>query len=161
MVVRRLLRQFENLMEWWEAREEMEKLMCYCAAGMYGGTLYGTYVRRGKLATPESDFLLASFYEVVETKKKPFEANWSDQARLAQRQPGYEWTRTYKAIDWADSPFQYLSFRMWSEVGDYQRMIQFDSTWKELTKRVAETCSRQKDTVYRILVDDSVKRIIE
>ena len=26
-----------------------------------------------------------------------FEATWSDQARLAQRQPGYEWTKTFKA----------------------------------------------------------------
>ena len=26
-----------------------------------------------------------------------FEASWSDQARLAQRQPGYEWTKTFKA----------------------------------------------------------------
>ena len=25
------------------------------------------------------------------------EATWSDQARLAQRQPGYEWTKTFKA----------------------------------------------------------------
>ena len=65
---------------------------------------------------------LASIYEVPQAKKKAFEAqqtvkltvwlgpagarapkprsrqaNWSDQARLAQRQPGYEWTRTYKA----------------------------------------------------------------
>ncbi|CAE7457320.1 unnamed protein product [Symbiodinium natans] len=161
MVVRRLTARFAAAMEWWEELDEAEKLLAWMATGMYWGTFYGTYVRRGKLAIPESDYLLTSIYEVPQAKKKAFEANWSDQARLAQRQPGYEWTRTYKAIDWAEAPFQYISFRMWDQAGSYYRMVQFDSTWKELTKRVAETCASQKDTVYRILVDDSVKRIIE
>ena len=65
---------------------------------MYWGTCYGTYCRLGKLTAPESDFLLVSVYHVEEAKKKAFEGTWSDQARLAQRMPGYEWTKTFKAL---------------------------------------------------------------
>jgi len=147
--------------EWWEELDISEKLLMYMAGGMYFGTYYGTYVRRLKVQAPESDHLLVSSYTVPEEKKKSFEANWSDQARLAQRQPGYEWTKTYKAIEWEDSPFHYITFRMWNEAGSFSRMAQFDPTWKELSKRVGETCKEQKDVVYRIIVDDSVRRIIE
>ncbi|CAL1127735.1 unnamed protein product [Cladocopium goreaui] len=161
MVVRSLLRRVRTFNEWWEDLDLAEIYLLYMAGGMYWGTCYGTYCRRAKLATPESDYLLVSVYHVDEDKKKGFEASWSDQARLAQRQPGYEWTKTFKAIDWSESPFHYITFRMWNESSSYLRMVQFDPTWKELVKRLKEVCAGQKDTVYRILVDDSVKRIIE
>eukprot|EP00930_Biecheleria_cincta_P071376 TRINITY_DN58888_c0_g1_i1.p1 TRINITY_DN58888_c0_g1~~TRINITY_DN58888_c0_g1_i1.p1 ORF type:complete len:162 (-),score=26.21 TRINITY_DN58888_c0_g1_i1:141-626(-) len=161
MVFRRLLGRIHAGFEWWEELDIAEKYLLYMAAGMYGGTIYGTYQRRARLMIPESDYLLASFYRVDEQQKKAFEANWSDQARLAQRQPGYEWTRTYKALDWQESPFQYITFRMWDQSTNYLRMVQFDPTWKELSKRVGATCTEQKDTVFRILIDDSVKRIID
>merc|ERR1712113_486687 len=98
---------------------------------------------------------------VEEKDKQKFEAAWSDAARLAQRQPGYEWTKTYKALDWEDSPFHYVSFRMWNEERSFKRFEGFDSTWKELNKRLQATCTSAENTVYRIIVDDSVRRIID
>ncbi|CAJ1396859.1 unnamed protein product [Effrenium voratum] len=144
MVVRRIIGRIRAISDWFEELDIAEIYLLYMAAGMYAGTMYGTYVRRGKLAAPESDFLLTSIYHVPEEKKKAFEATWSDQARLAQRQPGYEWTKTYKAIDWSESPFSYVTFRMWNESGSYLRMVQFDPTWKELTKRLKETIISQQ-----------------
>merc|ERR1712070_991237 len=90
---------------------------------------------------PESDFLVATTYVVPPEKKKAFESAWSDSARLAQRQPGYEWTKTYKAVDWEDSPFHYISFRMWNEEASYKRMTTYDAAWKELSKRLDEVCT--------------------
>lgn len=88
---------------------------------MYWGTCYGTYCRLGKLSAPESNFLaprldklhdlsaqLVSLYHVEEAKKKSFEGTWSDQARLAQRMPGYEWTKTFKALVCCDIFFSAL-----------------------------------------------------
>merc|ERR1711957_588235 len=97
-------------------------------------------------------------YTVAEDKKKAFEAAWSDAARLAQRQPGYEWTKTYKALDWEDSPFNYISFRMWNEEGSYRRLVNYDSTWKELMTRLNSCVTDSTTTEYRTLVDDSVRR---
>eukprot|EP00931_Biecheleriopsis_adriatica_P105038 TRINITY_DN79639_c0_g1_i1.p1 TRINITY_DN79639_c0_g1~~TRINITY_DN79639_c0_g1_i1.p1 ORF type:complete len:162 (-),score=20.75 TRINITY_DN79639_c0_g1_i1:61-546(-) len=161
MVFRRIVGRIMALNEWWEDLDIAEKYLLYMTAGMYWGTCYGTYCRRSRMLIPESDYLRASIYHVPEEKKKAFEANWSDQARLAQRQPGYEWTKTFKALDWQDSPFHYITFRMWSESGSYMRMTQFDNTWKELCRRVGDSCENQQDAVYRIIVDDSVRRIIE
>jgi len=157
----RLLRMIDNTRAWYGDLNVGEKGLLAMAVGMYAGTAYGTYVRRYKYHLPESDYLVATTYTVLdESKKKAFETAWSDAARLAQRQPGYEWTKTYKALDWEDSPFHYVSFRMWNEEDSYKRFATHDPTWKELNKRLAEVCT-QENAVYRVIVDDSVRRIIE
>merc|ERR1740121_923828 len=115
--------------------------MMAMSAGMVGGTLLGTWERRLRVKKPESDFLVATTYIVPADKKKAFEVAWSDLARLAQRQPGYEWTRTYKALDWEDSPFHYISFRMWNEEASFKRMVAYDSAWKELMNRMDQVCT--------------------
>merc|ERR1719410_992343 len=124
------------------------------------GVSYGTYVRRLQFKAPESDFLIVTTYTMPHDKRKGFENSWSDAARLAQRQPGYEWTRTYKALDWEDSPFHYVSFRMWNEEASFKRMTKYDATWKELMNRMDQVCQSQ-NTPYRVIVDDSQRRIIE
>eukprot|EP00446_Apocalathium_sp_SHHI-4_P025452 CAMPEP_0177250914 /NCGR_PEP_ID=MMETSP0367-20130122/53659_1 /TAXON_ID=447022 ORGANISM="Scrippsiella hangoei-like, Strain SHHI-4" /NCGR_SAMPLE_ID=MMETSP0367 /ASSEMBLY_ACC=CAM_ASM_000362 /LENGTH=158 /DNA_ID=CAMNT_0018703757 /DNA_START=108 /DNA_END=584 /DNA_ORIENTATION=- len=156
----RLLRFPGGIREWYNDLSVGEKGLVSMCLGMIGGTAYGTYVRRYQFKTAQSDFLVATMYTVPEEKKKAFETAWSDAARLAQRQPGYEWTKTYKSLDWEDSPFHYVSFRMWNEESSFSRMLKFDTTWKELQKRMAEVCT-QTSTTYRVVVDDSVRRIIE
>uniref|UniRef100_A0A7S1PQF1 ABM domain-containing protein n=1 Tax=Alexandrium catenella TaxID=2925 RepID=A0A7S1PQF1_ALECA len=157
----RLLSKIGSIGEWYGDLSVGEKGMVTMSLGMVIGTFYGTWERRIRLKVPESDYLLATTYSVPEAKKKAFENAWSDSARLAQRQPGYEWTRTYKALDWEDSPFHYISFRMWNEESAFKRMVTYDSTWKELLKRLGETFSKTEACAYRIIVDDSVRRIIE
>merc|ERR1712137_1146703 len=147
--------------EWYTDLSVGEKGLLAIAFGNIAGTCYGTYVRRGQVLTPESDYLVSTTYTVDENKKKAFEGAWSDAARLAQRQPGYEWAKTYKALDWEDSPFHYISFRMWNEEGSYKRMAQYDSTFKELSKRLEAVQQSANSAVYRIIVDDSVRRIID
>eukprot|EP00928_Gymnodinium_smaydae_P056708 TRINITY_DN40035_c0_g1_i1.p1 TRINITY_DN40035_c0_g1~~TRINITY_DN40035_c0_g1_i1.p1 ORF type:complete len:177 (-),score=37.02 TRINITY_DN40035_c0_g1_i1:93-572(-) len=155
-----ILRRIAGAREWYNELAVGEKCLFAMAIGNVLGTCYGTYVRRAKLKNPESSFLVATTYVVPEDKKKDFEVAWSDAARLAQRQPGYEWTKTYKALDWEDSPFHYVSFRMWNEETSYRRLTNYDSTWKELTRRLEASCTSQQSTVYKTTVDDSVRRII-
>mmetsp|Transcript_123896 Transcript_123896/g.264103 ORF Transcript_123896/g.264103 Transcript_123896/m.264103 type:complete len:160 (-) Transcript_123896:138-617(-) len=157
----RFMEKFAMALEWYKDLSVGEKGVIAMSAGMIGGTLYGTYERRLRIKPAESDFLVATTYIVPEDKKKAFEVAWSDMARLAQRQPGYEWTRTYKALDWEDSPFHYISFRMWNEEGSYKRFTTYDATLKELNSRLAAVCTSSRETVYRVTVDDSVRRIIE
>lgn len=156
----RLLRIVPNSREWYTDLSVGEKGLVTMAMGIIGGAIYGTHVRRGQMRVAESDYLMATMYTVPEKKKKGFEGAWSDAARLAQRQPGYEWTRTYKALDWEDSPFHYVSFRMWNEEASFKRMVAYDSAWKELMKRLDEVCE-SRSTPYRVIVDDSLRRIIE
>mmetsp|Transcript_57411 Transcript_57411/g.124208 ORF Transcript_57411/g.124208 Transcript_57411/m.124208 type:complete len:161 (-) Transcript_57411:133-615(-) len=157
----RLLGRINSVRDWYRELSLGEKGVVCLAIGNVWGTLYGTHVRRMKLRTPESDFLVATSYMVKEEEKKAFELAWSDAARLAQRQPGYEWTKTYKALDWEDSPFHYISFRMWSEESCYRRFITHDGTWKLLMDRLKNCLvSDEKSTVYKVIVDDSVRRII-
>uniref|UniRef100_A0A7S4V382 ABM domain-containing protein n=1 Tax=Alexandrium monilatum TaxID=311494 RepID=A0A7S4V382_9DINO len=157
----RLFSKIGSIGEWYADLSVGEKGVVMMSLGMMGGTAYGTYERRIKFKVPESDYLVATGYRVPEAKKKEFEAAWSDSARLAQRQPGYEWTRTYKALDWEDSPFHYISFRMWNEEHSFKRFSTYDATLKELLRRLGETYTTADSSVYRIIVDDSVRRIIE
>jgi len=131
------------------------------AIGNVAGTLYGTNVRRQKVAQYESDFLVATTYKVPDDKKKIFENSWNDSARLAQRQPGYEWTKTYKSLDWDESPFNYISFRMWNAEASYKRLTSYDETWKVITGRMKELGVTWQSTAYKCTVDDSVRRIIQ
>mmetsp|Transcript_28681 Transcript_28681/g.75961 ORF Transcript_28681/g.75961 Transcript_28681/m.75961 type:complete len:158 (+) Transcript_28681:112-585(+) len=147
---------------WYSDLSLGEKGILWMSGGIVCGTFWGTYDRRLKFRAPESDFLVMTSYATAPDKKKAFEVAWSDAARLAQRKPGYEWTKTYKALDWEGSPFNYVSFRMWSEEASYKRLDHFDSVWKELMKRLNETVEgAPKNSVYRIVIDDSVRRIIE
>mmetsp|Transcript_107691 Transcript_107691/g.213995 ORF Transcript_107691/g.213995 Transcript_107691/m.213995 type:complete len:160 (-) Transcript_107691:97-576(-) len=156
-----IFRAIGYVRQWYTDLSLGEKGLVAMSIGNLIGVGYGTYVRRLQFKAPESDFLIVSTYNMPQEKRKGFENGWSDAARLAQRQPGYEWTRTYKALDWEDSPFHYLSLRMWNEEWSYRRFTQHDSTWKELQRRLDEVCDGVDNTVYRIVVDDSVKRIID
>mmetsp|Transcript_41565 Transcript_41565/g.75334 ORF Transcript_41565/g.75334 Transcript_41565/m.75334 type:complete len:160 (-) Transcript_41565:79-558(-) len=155
-----ILRRLVSIREWYSELTIGEKgFMCF-AVGNVSGTFYGTYKRRGNMRPEQADWLVVTTYHVDEKKRKNFEANWSDMARLAQRQPGYEWTRTYKALDWQDSPFQYITFRMWDQESSYRRFIHGDPTLVELKRRMTELCRGEKSAVYRTQVDDSIARII-
>merc|ERR1719348_1115730 len=144
----RILARIAGAREWYTDLSVGEKGLLAMSVGMIGGTMYGTYVRRYQFRQAESDFLMATTYEVPLEQRKAFETAWSDAARLAQRQPGYEWTKTYKAVDLEDSPFHYISFRMWNEEASYQRLTLHDVTWKELMKRLNAVCTSES-TVYR------------
>eukprot|EP00927_Polykrikos_kofoidii_P078391 TRINITY_DN75219_c0_g1_i1.p1 TRINITY_DN75219_c0_g1~~TRINITY_DN75219_c0_g1_i1.p1 ORF type:complete len:160 (-),score=38.35 TRINITY_DN75219_c0_g1_i1:204-683(-) len=146
--------------EWYGDLSVGEKGLVAMAIGNVIGTMYGTHVRRSKRRFSDAEFMVATTYVVPAEKKKAFEAAWSDAARLAQRQPGYEWTRTYKSLDWEESPFNYISFRLWNEEASFTRLTKLDPTWKELMVRLEENVTKQESAVYKTLVDDSVRRII-
>lgn len=154
-----LVRRAYRTGRWYDDLSLGEKAMVAMSLGSVAGTLYGTYVRRSAMNVLESDYLVTSTYHVPEGKKKEFESVWSHTAQLAQRQPGYEWTKTFKAIDWDESPFHYIAFRMWSEAGAYRHFANYDPTLKELNSRLSEVCT-EKSHVYKVIVDDSVNRII-
>merc|ERR1712232_1542910 len=157
----RLLGRIASTREWYSDLSLGEKGLISLAIGNVIGAVYGTHVRRSKMKTSESDCLIATTYKVPEENVKAFEIAWSDSARLAQRNPGYEWTRTYKALDWEDSPFHYISLRMWNEVGNWRWLTTHNPTWKELMKRMDATGAVHQSSSYEVIVDDSVRRIIE
>merc|ERR1711862_357477 len=109
---------------------------------------------------PECEYLVGTTYSVKEENKKEFEMLWSHTAQLAQRQPGYEWTKTYKALEWDGLPFQYIALMMWDEDTCYKRFMRYNETRKELMKRMTDLAT-EHPCVYKIIVDDSVRRIIE
>eukprot|EP00929_Paragymnodinium_shiwhaense_P086100 TRINITY_DN4659_c0_g1_i1.p1 TRINITY_DN4659_c0_g1~~TRINITY_DN4659_c0_g1_i1.p1 ORF type:complete len:160 (+),score=27.43 TRINITY_DN4659_c0_g1_i1:75-554(+) len=146
--------------EWYNDLSLGERGLVWIACGNIMGAIYGTYERRGNRKAPESDYLEVSTYTVPQEHRKSFEATWSNSAQLAQRQPGYEWTKTYKAQDWEDSPFHYVTFRMWSQEICAKRMREFDPTWKELMRRMDEIGVKRESVEYKTVVDDSVRRII-
>merc|ERR1712232_459464 len=156
----RLLGRIASTREWYSDLSLGEKGLISLAIGNVIGAVYGTHVRRSQMKNSESDCLVATTYMVPEENMKAFEIAWSDSARLAQRNPGYEWTRTFKALDWEDSPFHYISFRMWSEVGNWRWLTTHNSTWKELMKRMDATGAVHQSSSYEVIVDDSVRRII-
>mmetsp|Transcript_21556 Transcript_21556/g.57322 ORF Transcript_21556/g.57322 Transcript_21556/m.57322 type:complete len:160 (-) Transcript_21556:197-676(-) len=155
-----ILRSVSRYRAWYSDLSAGEKGLLAMAYGNVIGTLYGTYVRRGHISAADSECLVVTTYTVEDEKKKEFEGHWNDTARLAQRQPGYEWTRTLKALNWENSPFHYLTFRMWGEVACFQRYVKYDDTLKELMRRVGLSCVAETSSVYKVVVDDSVRRII-
>ena len=91
------------------------KSAIWLANGVLFGSIYGTMERFQRESEQKADFLEVIEYEVPKERTKEFEKIWNDSAKRSQTQRGYGWTRMYKAIAWADSPFQYLSMRQWED----------------------------------------------
>jgi hypothetical protein len=149
--------------------ESMQRLwMFYCdlssgnksaiwlANGIIFGSLLGTSARIQKEADTKSDFLEVTEYQLgSKSRVKEFEKYWNDSAKRAQAQRGYEWTRMYKSVAWDDSPFHYLSIRMWED-----KPVTDDIYSKRLeeSKILAGGIPQRKE--YVTVVDDSVVRTI-
>ena len=91
------------------------KSAVWLANGILLGSVYGTLDRLHKEELKKEDYLEITQYTVERPRMKEFEKLWNDSAKRSQSQRGYGWTRTYKAIAWEDSPFQYLTTRLWEE----------------------------------------------
>jgi hypothetical protein len=91
------------------------KSAIWLANGILFGSIYGTFERLKREEETKPDFLEVIEYGVDSSRIKEFEKYWNDSAKRTQTQRGYGWTRMYKAIAWDDSPFSYLSLRLWEE----------------------------------------------
>lgn len=131
------------------------KSAIWLANGIIFGSILGTSERIRKEADARTDFLEVTEYTLgSKSRTKEFEKYWNDSAKRAQAQRGYEWTRMYKSVAWEDSPFNYLSVRMWEE-GPVADEI--------FSKRISDSgilASAPSRKEYVTVVDDSVVRTI-
>lgn len=137
-----------------------EKNAMWLLGGNICGCFYGTKVRMEGEEFKMSDYLRLSFLRIPPENMKDFETVWNDEARFNQKQAGYEWTTMLKSFVFEQTPFHYLCMRMWSEEGDYKRVAYFDKTQKEFNARFQEVGLTEKAGVYKVVVDDSVRRLI-
>ncbi len=131
------------------------KSAVWLANGILFGSIYGTFERLKREEETKPDFLEVIEYRLDRSRVKEFEKYWNDSAKRTQTQRGYGWTRMYKAIAWDESPFSYLSTRLWEEKPVEDSIFQ---------KKVEESKILQGEGLQRrqyvTLVDDSVVRTI-
>jgi len=135
-----------------------EQTVVLLSTGCQLGTYRGATLRNRFEREKGSNHLERTMYVVKEEDDAGFKATWNDLSRLAQRQPGYEYTRMYKAVTFNDVPYQYMSVRMWNTEEMSERFKQ-SPTAKELLERL-EKYSTSRTSIDEVVIDDSVKRMI-
>jgi heme-degrading monooxygenase HmoA len=123
--------------------------------GVLFGSILGTLERLKKEAETKPDFLEVIEYKVEKSRMKEFEKYWNDSAKRSQTQRGYGWTRMYKSIAWEESPFNYLSMRLWEEKPVEDTI--FNSKLSDSHIVDGQNNTRRQ---YVTVVDDSVVRTI-
>lgn len=128
------------------------KSAVWLANGILFGSIYGTLDRLKTEQEKRVDYLEATEFNITKGRAKEFEKLWNDSAKRTQIQRGYGWTRTYKAIAWEDSPFQYLTMRQWEGQPVEDHIF---------AKKLEESgFDAGKKTEFITVVDDSVVRTI-
>jgi hypothetical protein len=128
------------------------KSAVWLANGILFGSIYGTLDRIAREEEKKPDYLEVTEFKIPKARVKEFERLWNDSAKRTQIQRGYGWTRTYKAIAWEESPFQYLSMRLWEE-----KPVDDTIFIKKLREADLDTGRR---TEFVTVIDDSVIRTI-
>ncbi|AFZ79582.1 hypothetical protein BEWA_024310 [Theileria equi strain WA] len=148
-----------DLVEWYTYATLKQQHMVMIASGACLGAIVGVTKRRRRIKDGEfsTNFEFAA-YNVHDVEE--FEQNWNEQARIAQKQPGYKFTRLYKAYHWDRSPTHYLQLRLWrskEDLENYKNLAQ----QKVLEKRVNGAASETQFGLPVTIVDDSVRRGID
>ena len=128
------------------------KSAVWLANGILFGSIYGTLDRLASEDEKKVDYLEVTEFKVPKSRVKEFEKLWNDSAKRTQIQRGYGWTRTYKAIAWDESPFQYVSMRLWED-----KPVEDSIFMKKLREADLDTGKR---TEFVTVIDDSVVRTI-
>ena len=131
------------------------KSAVWLANGILFGSIYGTFERLKREEETKPDFLEVIEYRMDRSRMKEFERYWNDSAKRTQTQRGYGWTRMYKAIAWDDSPFSYLSMRLWEE-----KPVEDTIFHKKLEESKILHDANLERKQYVTVVDDSVVRTI-
>lgn len=139
----------------YRAFSQSAKQTLWLMTGIAAGSLYGFYRRLETEDQPMSDYLCVTTYRV--DNKKEFQKAWNEMSSFLQRQPGYEWTRMFKAIH-EDPEYDYVEMRMWASMGYLSKLFQ-DPMVQELDNRITAQCKERKSVVNRTLVNDALKRI--
>ena len=136
---------------------QRELMVFWAALGNIFGSTYGYIACKQRESTRTSDYMEVSLFRVPSREVKSFEAAWNDDSRSAQTQPGYEWTKMFKAVAWDQSPFQYAAVRMWGRQS-YRDSWQGSRVKEWLSKNSGGPRAECKKFV--TVVDDSVVRLI-
>jgi len=132
-----------------------DHFILWLSVGIFSGSTVGYQAYHERQANRSSDHMEVTMYRVDKEKVKAFESAWNDESRLSQMQLGYEWTKMYKAISWENSPFQYISVRMWGRK-------KYANDFEKNNKSVVEATTLQPPIKQQFVsvVDDSVVRLI-
>jgi hypothetical protein len=128
--------------------------------GIFLGSTLGYIAHHDRVAHRTSDHMEVSLFRVDKDNIKPFEVAWNDLSRLSQMQLGYEWTKMFKAIAWEQSPYQYISVRMWGRskyASDFEKSRDYPTTNSQIESAASSPIFKGK---FVSVVDDSVVRLI-
>lgn len=129
--------------------------------GVLFGSIYGTLDRIKREEESKSDFLEVVEYKLGDKSRiKEFEKYWNDSAKRSQIQRGYGWTRMYKSVAWDESPFNYLSCRMWEDKPVDDTIFQSNLRKSNILSNGDPETGLPPRTQFVTVVDDSVVRTI-
>ena len=140
-----------------------EYMILWASVGNIFGSTVGYIALKERERNKTSDHMDVTMYKVPHQQIKPFESAWNDQSRVTQMQPGYEWTKMFKAIAWDHSPYQYVLVRMWSEKSYLDQWLTSDDavfSREKIQKDSGDSGLRSKGEKFVTVVDDSVVRLI-
>eukprot|EP00386_Alphamonas_edax_P002209 GDKI01006631.1.p1 GENE.GDKI01006631.1~~GDKI01006631.1.p1 ORF type:complete len:170 (-),score=23.63 GDKI01006631.1:444-953(-) len=143
---------------WWDGFR-FQNAACAFAGAIFGHLL-GKRHRQYRIDNVYADCLTVTSYELPQTQAEKFEETWNQYSKFAQKFTGYEWTKMFKAIKWDKSPFSYLELRLWRNDNIYKEFAKQEAI-AEQKKKLEEGGVKVKTHMYEIIVDDSIRRMIE
>ena len=133
----------------------------WLANGVLFGSIYGTFDRIKREEDTKSDFLEVTEYKLDGKERvREFEKYWNDSAKRSQAQRGYGWTRMYKSVAWDESPFNYLSCRLWEDKPVDDMIFQSKLKKSDILVNADKETGLPPRTQFITVVDDSVVRTI-
>uniref|UniRef100_A0A3B0MZY7 ABM domain-containing protein n=1 Tax=Theileria annulata TaxID=5874 RepID=A0A3B0MZY7_THEAN len=147
-----------DLLDWYKYATLKQQHATMLFSGAFLGLIVGRtqHKRRMKSGEFSRDFELVA-YKVEDEKK--FEENWNRLALLAQKQPGYKYTKLYKACYPDRSPIHYFKLRLWRNKEDLENFRNLEQ-YKVLRKNLDESSSKVRFGSTKVIIDDTVRREI-
>ncbi|KAF8817712.1 hypothetical protein IE077_004613 [Cardiosporidium cionae] len=108
----RIRQAARGVKHWYGDSLVWQKSAIWASFGAICGYFWGSHKHRQRVAKGEfANHLHITEFNVKVEDIGTFEEAWNSHARVTQKQPGYQSTKLYKAIDWDDPPLSYLQVR--------------------------------------------------
>ncbi|UKJ90547.1 hypothetical protein MACJ_001481 [Theileria orientalis] len=147
-----------DVFDWYKYATLKQQHLTMMFTGGVLGLITGRIQRKRRIKAGEfsKDFEIVGYNVKNESE---FERNWTKLARLAQKQPGYKYTKLYKAVYMDKSPVHYFKLRLWRNKDD---IIKFRNSpeYKELRKKVDDNATEVQFGTTSVVLDDSIRREI-
>ncbi|EAN32909.1 hypothetical protein TpMuguga_02g00626 [Theileria parva strain Muguga] len=157
-VIENLREILVDLLDWYKYATLRQQNATMLFSGGFLGLIAGRIQRKRRIKSGEfsQDFELVAY--TVEDEKE-FEKNWNRLAKFAQKQPGYKYTKLYKASYPQKSPIHYFKLRLWRNKEDLERFRGLED-YKLLRKKLDDSASKVRFGSTKVIIDDTVRREI-